>query len=467
MGPPAAAFRGGPPRDNPLGSAPILGLMIKFAIPSVMGMLVTAAYNITDQIFIGNLVGMLGNAATNVAFPVFFLTSGLSQLVGVGMAANFSISLGAKQEEKAKKYVTTGLVLTVLAGLALLILTVIFRRTILLLGGATDTVLPYAMAYFSVTVMGLPFHLFSMAMSYLIRSDGSPMYAMVTTASGAVLNIFLDWLFMAVLGWGIRGAAVATVIGQILSAVLCVIYLTRFRAFPLKLRDLGPDRSYVPEILKLGLPNFVNHALMMTMLLILNNLLTHYGAQTVYGSDIPLAVAGVSSKLNTILVAFNVGIALGCQPIWGFNLGAKQYGRVKETYKKGIFASLVIGLAFLFLLQTFPRPIFALFGAGDELYFRFAERYLRIYYLMVWAHGIQPMSVNYFTGTGNVKHGLILTFSRQGFLLIPLLLTLPLVFGLDGVLFASPIADAAASVLSLVLVFHSFRALREDPAPEP
>ena len=456
-----AATPGGDPRENPLGSAPILGLMVKFAIPSVMGMLVSAAYNITDQVFIGNIVGMLGNAATNVAFPIFFLTSGLSQLVGVGMAANFSISLGAKKEDRARRFVTTGLVLTVLAGLALLILAVVFRRQILLLGGATETVYPYALAYFSITAIGLPFHLFSMALSYLIRSDGSPMFAMVTTASGAGLNILLDWLFMAVLGWGIRGAAVATVIGQIVSAALCVAYLMRFRAFRLRFRDLGLDKAFVPEILKLGLANFVNHALMMVMLVILNNLLTRYGAMTEFGSDIPLAVAGVSSKLNTILVAFNVGIALGCQPIWGFNLGARQYDRVKETYKKGVLASLVIGLVFLCMLQLFPRQIFALFGAGDELYFRFAERYLRIYYLMVWAHGIQPMSVNYFTGTGDVKHGLILTFSRQGFLLIPLLLILPLFLGLDGVLFASPIADFAASVLSLALVAHSFKLLTE------
>ena len=459
MGPSAAARRGDP-KSNPLGTAPILGLMIRFAIPSVVGMLVTAAYNITDQVFIGNLVGMLGNAATNVSFPIAFLTMGLSQLVGVGMAANFSIKQGARQEDKARRFITTGLVLTVVAGLVLLVIAVGLRRPILLLGGATETVYPYALAYFSITAFGLPLHLFAMAMSYVIRADGSPMFAMITTASGAGLNILLDWWFMAVLGWGIRGAAIATVIGQALSAVLCVVYLSRFRAFRLRLRDLGLDRAYVPGILKLGLPNFVNHVLMMAMLLILNNLLTHYGAQTIYGSDIPLAVAGVASKLNTILVAFNVGIALGCQPIWGFNLGAKQYGRVKETYRKGVLASLVIGLLFLFLLQVFPRPIFALFGAGEELYFQFAERYLRIYYLMVWAHGIQPMSVNYFTGTGNVKHGLILTFSRQGFLLIPLLLILPLIFGLDGVLFASPIADAAASVLSLVLVVHSFRAMK-------
>ena len=201
---PVMTAPGGSPRENPLGSAPILGLMVKFAIPSVMGMLVSAAYNITDQVFIGNIVGMLGNAATNVAFPIFFLTSGLSQLVGVGMAANFSISLGAKKEDRARKFVTTGLVLTVLAGLALLALAVVFRRPILLMGGATETVYPYALAYFSITAIGLPFHLFSMALSYLIRSDGSPMFAMVTTASGAGLNILLDWLFMAVLGMGIR-----------------------------------------------------------------------------------------------------------------------------------------------------------------------------------------------------------------------------------------------------------------------
>ena len=461
MGPPPAARQGGG-KSNPLGSAPILGLMIQFAIPSVVGMLVTAAYNITDQIFIGNLVGMLGNAATTVSFPIFFLTSGLSQLVGVGMSANFSINQGARQEEKAKKFVTTGLALTVIAGLFLLFVAVVFRRQILLLGGATEKVYPYALAYFSITAIGLPFQIFSLALSYLIRADGSPLFAMVITASGAGLNILLDWWFMAGLGWGIRGAAIATVIGQVVSAALCVVYLTRFKAFKLRLGEIRPDGAYTPGILKLGLANFVNHALMMVMLLVLNNLLTRYGAMTEFGSDIPLAVAGVSSKLNTILVAFNVGIALGCQPIWGFNLGAKQYDRVKETYRKGVLASLVIGLVFLLLLQLFPRPIFALFGAGDELYFRFAERYLRIYYLMVWAHGVQPLSVNYFTGTGNVKHGLILTFSRQGFLLIPLLLILPHFLGLDGILAASPIADAAATALSLGLVVHSFKTMGQD-----
>lgn len=449
-----------PKGPNPLGTAPVLTLLVKFAIPSMVGMLVSAVYNITDQIFIGHTVGMLGNAATNVAFPIVFLTMALSQLVGVGMTANFSISMGAKREEDAKRYVTTGLTLTILAGLALLVTVLVFRSSILRLCGATDTVYPYALAYFSITAVGLPFHLFAMAAGTLIRADGSPLYSMLTIVLGAGLNIPLDWWFMVGLGWGIQGAAIATVLSQVVSAALCVGYFFRFKAFPLPIRDLGLDKEAVRGIAKLGTPNFINQFIMMFMLILLNNLLTKYGALSVYGSDIPLAVSGVSSKLNTILVAFTVGLALGCQPIWGFNLGAKQYDRVKDTYKKGILISLALGLVFFLLLQLFPRPIIGIFGPGEELYYQFAERYLRIYLMMVWLHGVQPISVNYFTSTGNVKQGILLTLSRQGFLLIPLLLLLPLVFGLDGILYAAPIADAAASALSLGMVLYNFKTLK-------
>lgn len=446
-------------KGNPLGYAPIVRLISTFAIPSIISMLVNAAYNITDQIFIGHVVGIFGNAATNVAFPVVTLTTAFSQLVGVGTASNFNISLGAKKEEEAKHFIGTGLTLMSIVGVLIMCIVLLFKTPILLLCGATENVLPYSQQYLGITALGIPFLLFTSAASHLIRADGSPTYSMACTVVGAVLNVFLDWLFMFVFKWGIQGAATATVIGQIISFLLCLFYFTRFKTFKIKMKMLGLQLRKVVQIAKLGTSNFINMTIMMLVNIVMNNTLTHYGALSVYGSDIPLAVSGVIAKLNSILSAFAVGLAQGCQPILGFNTGAKNYNRVKETYKKALLAALVFSVIAFLLFQSFPRQIVGIFGSGDELYFRFAERYMRIFMMMVFVYGVQPLSVNYFTGTGNVRQGILLSLSRQGFFLIPLLLLLPMQFGLDGALYAGPIADFLACVLSLLLVFLNFKKL--------
>lgn len=445
--------------ENPLGSGPILRLIAQFAIPSIISMLVMAAYNITDQIFIGHVVGMLGNAATNVAFPTVTLTAAFAQMVGIGTAANFNMNMGANREEDAKGFLLTGLTMMAAVGILIGILVQVFKAPILLLCGATENVYPYALSYLSITAIGIPFNLFSNSGSFLIRADGSPSYSMSCTVFGAVLNILLDALFMFVFHWGIQGAALATVIGQILSAVLCLCYFPRFKSFKISWRNLGIQISYALGIMKLGFSNFINQTVMMLVNIILNNMLTKYGAVSVYGGDIPLAVAGVAAKLNSILSSFAVGLAMGCQPIWSFNLGAKKYGRVKETYKKALAVALCIGLAAFAVFQLFPRPIISIFGSGEELYFQFAERYLRIYMMMVCVYSVQPLSVNYFTGTGNVKQGILISLSRQGLFLIPLLLILPTFFGIDGVLYAAPVADALACVLALSMTAINFRKL--------
>lgn len=448
-------------QGSPLAYAPVVKLISKYAVPSIVSMLVNAAYNITDQIFIGHVVGMLGNAATNVAFPVVTLTMAFSQLVGVGTASNFNIALGAKEDGEARRFVGAGLTLMSCVGLLIMCVVLCFKTPILMLCGATDHVLPYAQLYLGITAIGIPFLLFSSAGSHLIRADGSPTYSMLCTVVGAVLNIFLDWLFMFVFQWGIRGAAVATITGQILSFLLCAGYFTRFRTFPIDRNMMGLDPGYIVRIAKLGTSNFINQTIMMLVNIVMNNTLKHYGALSIYGSDIPLAVSGVIAKLNSILSAFSVGLAQGCQPILGFNMGAKNYGRVKETYKKALAAALTISVAAFFLFQLFPRQIVSVFGSGDELYFQFAERYMRIFMMMVCVFGVQPLSVNYFTGTGNVRQGILLSLSRQGFFLIPLLILLPMRFGLDGALYAGPIADALACALSLSLVFLNFQKLSE------
>ena len=213
------------------------------------------------------------------------------------------------------------------------------------------------------------------------------------------------------------------------------------------------------DIAKLGTSNFINQTIMMLVNIVMNNTLTHYGALSIYGEDIPLAVSGVVAKLNSILSAFTVGQAQGCTPILSFNMGAKNDSRIKETYKKAITVAMVFGAVALALFQIFPRQIVSIFGFGDELYFQFAERYMRVYMMLVCLHGVQPLSVNHFTAIGNVRQGIVLSLSRQGFFLIPLLLLLPLLFGLNGALYAGPIADSLACMLSLALVFRNFREL--------
>lgn len=451
---------------NPLGYAPLGGLIRKFAVPSIISMLVTAAYNITDQIFIGHVVGMLGNAATNVAFPTTMLLMALAQMIGVGTASNFNINLGAKRREEAEKFIGNGLMLMSVVGILYMAVVLLLKTPILILCGATDTVLPYAQAYLGITAIGIPFLLFTSAASVIIRADGSPSYSMFCTVVGAVLNVFLDWLFLFRLQWGIQGAALATIIGQILSFGLCIRYFPKFKTFSIKRCMLRLQGAYVKRIAKLGTSNFINHTIMMLVNITLNNSLTYYGALSIYGSDIPLAVSGVAAKLNTIMTSFVVGLAQGCQPILGFNMGAKNYDRVKMTYKKAVKIGLCFSVTAFLLFQCFPRPIISIFGAGEELYFQFAERYLRIYMFMVFTFGLQPITVNYFTSIGNVKQGVVLSASRQGFLLLPLLILLPLWFGLNGVLFAGPIADGMAAVLSITMVAINFRILSKMQAEE-
>ena len=426
-------------------------------------MLVGAAYNITDQIFIGHVVGMLGNAATNVAFPTVTLTTGISMLFGIGTAANFSINLGAGNEEEARRFVHTGIAGVAAAGIITGLTVFLLRNYIVVLCGADadGNVFPYAVSYLSITALGLPFQMFTHTSSTIIRADGSPRYSMMCTVTGAIVNVGLDWLFMYPLGMGIRGAALATVTAQIISFCIAVGYYPHFRAFDIRARELKVSKTHLIGSMEAGIPNFCNHMLMMTTNIVLNNMLATYGALSVYGSDIPLAVSGVAQKTSMIMVSFAVGIAQGCQPVWGFNLGAKKYDRVKGAYWRAFAAAFAIGVIFFFAFQLFPRQIVSIFGTGSDLYYEFAEKYLRVFMMLVFFQNIQPVSINYFSATGNHRQGLLVSLSRQGLFLIPLLVILPKFMGLNGILAASPISDTLAFIMSVSMVVLSFRQFRE------
>ena len=446
-------------RENILGTEPVLKLIFRFAVPTIISMLVTSAYNITDQIFIGNIVGFLGNAATNVCFPVVTLVLAFAQLLGVGTAANFNINQGAKNEEEAKRFLHCGLVLAASAGIFIGVFVFLLREPILALCGSTEAIRPFALTYLSFTSLGIPFSLFTTFSAFIIRSDGSPGYSMMCTVSGALINIGLDAFFMYVLKMEIAGAALATSISQIISCVICIVYYPRFKAFKIRLMELRLSGSYAGRIMKLGLPNFINQMSMMVVDAVQNNVIRYYGALSEFGSEIPLAVSGVAAKLNSILVAFAVGLSMGSQPIWSYNLGAKKYGRVKEAHRKALTIALIIGAVFFIAIELFPCEIISIFGTGDELYYRFAERYMRIYFLLITLYCMQPMTVNYFTGTGNVKLGTVMSLSRKIFFMLPLLLILPLFFGLDGVLYSSPASEALAFTMACILLRRNFRSM--------
>ena len=447
--------------QNPLGTAPVGGLIGKFAIPAIISMLVSALYNIVDQIFIGQGVGMLGNAATNVAFPVTTIATALALLLGIGGASNYNLEMGAGREKKASSIAGTALSTLVITGVILAVAVLLFLRPLLSLFGATTDVMPYAVDYLGITAVGLPFYALSIGGNHIVRADRSPTYSMTCVLTGAIINTILDPLFIFGFGWGIKGAAWATVIGQVVSGILVVIYFGKFRKMYLEMSMLKPSSECLKAIISLGMASCINQIAMAIVQIVLNNILRYYGGLSVYGSDIPIACVGVISKVNQVFMAICIGISQGCQPIWGFNYGAKKYDRVRLAYRYSVIACTAIATVFFLCFQLFPHQIVSIFGTGSDLYFQFAERYLKIFMFMTFANGIQPMSSGFFTSIGKAKLGIVMSLTRQVLFLLPLIIIFSLILGIDGVMYAGPIADAAAFVLAILFARRELVAMKK------
>ena len=449
------------PSENPLGSEPVSTLLRRFAIPSVIAMLVSALYNMVDQLFIGHSIGVLGNAATNVAFPLSMVCTSIGLLCGIGGAANFNLCMGRKDPEHAKSYVGNAISMLAILGVILCVAVQLFLRPMMLLFGATPDVIDYACTYTRITSIGFPFLIITIGGSNLIRADGSPKFSMLCNLVGAIVNTILDPLFIFVFHMGMAGAALATITGQILSFALVVFYLRGFKTLPLSLSDLKPNMACWARIAALGATPAFNQVAMMVVQIVMNNTLTHYGSNSVYGSDIPLACAGIISKVNMLFFSFVIGISQGLQPIVSFNFGAQKYDRVKDAYKKAVFAATAISIVAFLCFQLFPRQIIGIFGSGSEEYLHFAERYFRIFLFFTFLNGIQPVSSNFFTSIGAPKKGIFLSLTRQIIFLLPLLLIFPYLFGIDGVMYTAPIADLAAASVSIVMVVREFKIMTE------
>lgn len=451
-------------KENPLGYEKIGTLMAKFAVPSIVAMVVSAVYNIVDQFFIGRAVGTLGNAATNIAFPFSIMCTSIALLFGVGGASNFNLYLGRGEKEKAPYYVGNAVAMVLICSITLSVVTELFLSQLLQWFGSPADVLPYAVTYVRITAVGFPFLVLTTSGGHLMRADGSPRMTMICCLSGAIINTFLDALFVLVFHWGMAGAAVATIIGQIFSGCLVLNYLRRFKTLPLEARHFSLHVSVILDIIKIGMAACINQLAIMVVQIALNNSLKKYGAVSVYGESIPIAVAGIVMKVNGIFFSVVIGLSQGSQPIESFNYGAKQFDRVRATFKTAMAAAFAISFCAFLLFQLCPRQIISLFGKGTESeeYFRFGISYFRVFLFFTWANCIQPVASTLFSSVGKAIKGTFLSLTRQILFLLPLILFLPTVWGIDGLLYAGPIADGVAALTGIVMTVFEFKAMKKE-----
>lgn len=449
-------------QENPLVNESIWKLIRTFAVPSIISGLVNSLYNIVDQIFIGRSVGPLGNAATNVAFPLVIILTAFAMMIGVGAASNFSLKLGSNEKEQAANYVGLSILLTLIVGVLLMIGTLSFLRPLMFLFGARNDVLVYAMQYTRITAFGMPFAMITSALGQMIRADNSPKYAMVATLSGAILNTILDPIFIFGFHLGIQGAALATITGQIISACIVLRYFWHFRSVSLQKKDFRFHRDVIRGIVSLGMAACLNQLAVTAVQIVLNNALGHYGELSVYGRDIPLAAVGIVTKVNSIFTSVMFGIGQSCQPIMGFNYGTKNYPRVRKAYRCAAQLIVCIGTISFFCFQIFPRQIISIFGQGDKLYYEFGIRYFRIFLFFCFINGLQILTSSFFSSIGQGIRGTVMSLSRQVLFFLPLVLVLPLVLGIDGVLYSGPIADALAAVVALLFYRAEAKRMRRE-----
>ena len=446
---------------NPLGTAPISKLMVKFAIPSIIAMLVSALYNIVDQLFIGQAVGTLGNAATNIAFPLSTSCISLALLFGIGGASCFNLTMGKGEKDKAAYFLGNAAVLLFLSGLIICIITQIFLTPLLKGFGSPNDVLPYAKVYVKITSIGFPFLILTTGGGHLIRADGSPQMTMICNLSGAIINTILDAIFVMGFGLGMAGAAYATIIGQIFSSILVILYLRHCNTVELKKEHFIVRRKNAFQIATIGMASFFNQVAMMVVQIVLNNSLKHYGALSVYGEAIPLACAGIVIKVNQVFFSIVIGIAQGSQPIESFNYGAKKYDRVRKAYMLASIAGASISILSFMLFQIFPRQIMAMFGDGSESYYKFGISYFKIFLLFTGLNFLQPITATFFTSIGKPVKGIFLSLTRQILFLLPLIIILPLFLGIDGILYAGPISDFIAAVVAVIMAIAEFKAMKK------
>lgn len=457
---------------NYLGKEKIPRLMLKFSIPCILSLLVSALYNIVDQIFIGNSeLSALGNAATGVVFPIFIIAQAFAWCFGDGCAAYLSICQGKEDTKNAPVCIGSGITVTLLTSIVLLAVFFPFKEQILTLFGASENSIGMAIEYFNIILVFFPVYMLMNMMNSVIRADGSPGCSMASMLTGAVVNIILDPVFIFGLRWGMKGAALATVIGQVISFLISFWYFFRTKTFRLTAKCFIPKWSVFSSALKLGLSSFITQMTIVIISLVCNIMLAKYGAVSKYGIDIPIAIIGIESKVFTVVINIVVGIVLGCQPIISYNYGAKNYGRIKKTYRYILLSTVVIGLASTLLFELAPNLIVGMFGQPTNIpnpadYWEFAEMTFRIFLSLVTFTCLIKMSSIFFQAVGKPGYAVISSLTRDIICFVPVVILLPTFMGIKGILFAAPIADFIAVIVAGGMTFRFMKSLGKEPVVE-
>lgn len=437
--------------------------MLKLAIPCTLSLLVSSLYNIVDQIFIGWGVGYLGNGATNVVFPITIIALAIALMIGDGCAAFLSICQGKNDADRAHRSVGNAITLLLICSVVLVVLFVIGRDSILAAFGATENNLPYAIDYFNVLIIGIPFYILTNGLNSIIRADGSPKFAMLSTLVGCIINVILDPIAIFVLKWGVTGAAIATIAGQIVSAILGIWHLIRARSFRLRKSSFVPKLELLSKFLPLGISSLLTQVSIIIIMGVMNTTMVKYGALSEYGADIPMTVVGIVMKVFQIVIAFVVGVAAGCQPIVGYNYGAGDGNRVWKIFKTMILAEVVIGAVSTLLFQLIPVQIISLFGSESSLYNQFAEYTFRIYLSTILLCCVHKAISIFLQSLGKPVQSLLLSLLRDFILCVPIIrlfpnLTEPSVM---GPLYSAPVADVITIVIAVVMVAGARKSLKE------
>lgn len=451
-----------------LGTENIGKLMLKFSVPCVLSLLVSALYNIVDQIFIGNSeLSTLGNAATGVVFPIFIIAQAFAWCFGDGCAAYLNICQGRKDTVVAHKAIGTGILVTLFSSLVLMAVFFPLKTQLLTLFGASENSIAMAVEYFNIILAFFPVYMLMNMMNAVVRADGSPAWSMASMLIGAVVNIILDPVFIFGFHWGMTGAALATIIGQCVSFAISLVYFFRTKTFKLSKKSFIPDFKVFSNALKLGMSSFVTQMTIVIISLVCNIMLAKYGAASQYGVDIPIAVIGIESKVFTVVINLVVGIVLGCQPIIGYNIGAKNDGRVKKLYKAILMCTLMIGLASTLLFELAPDAVVGIFGTptnipNPEDYWIFARKTFRIFLALVTFTCTIKMTSIFFQAVGKPIHAVVASMIRDIACFIPLIIILPRFFGIEGILFAAPTADFTAMIVVVIMTAAFMKSLKKE-----
>ena len=452
-----------------LGEEKLSKLIFKFSIPCILSLLISSLYNIVDQIFIGNSkLSALGNAATGVVFPVFIIAQAFAWCFGDGCASYLNICQGKNDADNAHKAIGGSITLAFLAGVAMMAVIYPLKTSILTLFGASENTMAYAIEYLDIVLAMMPIFILCNTMNSVIRADGSPLWAMISMLTGAVVNIILDPIFIFVWDMGMSGAAIATVIGQASTFLLTLIYFMRTKTFTLRLHSFIPKLQSVSSVVRLGISTFITQAAIVIVAILCNMQLAKYGALSKYGVDIPIAIIGIQSKVFSVVISFVVGIALGCQPIISYNMGAKKYDRVKQLYKKIMISTWIIGVVFTILFISAPDFVVGLFGVPSNIpnpedYWEFGEKTLRIFLSLISVSCFIKMNCIFFQASGRPASAVIASVIRDVVCFAPLILALPAMFpSVETILFVAPLSDCIGMVTTIVLAVCFMKSLNAD-----